>query len=355
MNTRSKVRALQVVTLSVAIFGSATAWAQFENDMERYEPDVVVGGVTAVGSERLYVVQPGDTLWDLSGAFFFDPMMWPTLWSLNPQVTNPHWIYPGDVLFIRPQTSLSGGSTLMWSDSRYSQAPRNLSIHTRTKGFIAMEDYQESGIVQYAREPKEMLATYDEVYIDFTAAKSVRAGDLYTIYRVERDVPRPDGDGNVGKLVKFLGIVRVLDTSKPLVRGVVLHAYEEIYRDDLVTGIFEHQKITNPVSNSVDLEGVILAAYEDTNELAEHAYVFIDKGREHGVLPGNRFVLRERGDPYFQQHRTKSLDRDLEDFPWEQIGEMMVVESFDNHCVAIMTASIHEVAVGHSVLMFRGY
>ena len=49
---------------------------------------------------EIYIVQDGDTLWDISSVFLRDPWHWPEIWFKNPQIENPHLIFPGDQLAI---------------------------------------------------------------------------------------------------------------------------------------------------------------------------------------------------------------------------------------------------------------
>ena len=61
-----------------------------------------------------YVVVKGDTLWDISSMFLRDPWLWPEVWYVNPQIANPHLIYPGDILTLvyvdgKPQLRMTRG------------------------------------------------------------------------------------------------------------------------------------------------------------------------------------------------------------------------------------------------------
>lgn len=60
-------------------------------------------GLTALLASA-YIIKEGDTLWDLSDEFLHDPFAWPDLWENNRHIQDPHWIYPGDSLYLGDST-----------------------------------------------------------------------------------------------------------------------------------------------------------------------------------------------------------------------------------------------------------
>ena len=82
-----------------------------------------------------YTVQKGDTLWGISSTFLRDPWLWPEVWYINPQVANPHLIYPGDTLALafgkdgRPIIRLEQGGAARL-DPRLRSSPLDGAIPT---------------------------------------------------------------------------------------------------------------------------------------------------------------------------------------------------------------------------------
>ena len=90
--------------------------------------------VTLVANHpQTYTVQSGDTLWDISGRFLERPWQWPSLWEANPQIANPHLIYPGDVLALtyrdgRPILGLAARSRNVKLSPRIREFPHDDAI-----------------------------------------------------------------------------------------------------------------------------------------------------------------------------------------------------------------------------------
>lgn len=336
---------------------------------EKTQPAIAVQETAKTG-ERTYVVQQGDTLWSIAEGLYEEPWYWPSLWSYNPQITNPHLIYPGDVLFLsrRPPPG-QAQKAVTFAASRFTpvkQAPVEL---VRRVGYISSRDYRESGVVEASREERNMLGSLDEVYVRFQMRRCreeteearrkdpdaflgpcVRDGDRYTLYRVEREVVHPITGKVVGYKIDFLGEGKVLGTVRPLAQVLVTRAHSEISRGDLVTNVFEPLTLVKPVPNKQELVATVLDFHHESTAAGQFHYVYVDRGADDGVERGNRFEIMWRGDGL-----RRGQVPNLRDYPDEQIGIALVIEAYDRHSLAVLTHSVREIERGMAAVMAKGF
>ena len=336
---------------------------------------------SAKTGERTYMVAPGDSLWSIAEGLYNEPWYWPSLWSYNPQITNPHLIYPGDVVYLSRRASpLTKVKAITFASSRFGRSKVTPVALARRVGYVSARDYRESGVIEGSREERNMLGTLDEVYVRFQlprcsaqnkaleeAAKKpldvskpadklvfvgpcVRDRDHYVIYRMERAVYHPITGVRLGYKINFLGEGEVINTKRKLVGMVLAKAYTEISRGDLVTNVFKPLSLVSPRPNDKELVATIIDFHHETTAAGQYSYVYIDKGAEDGVRRGNRFEIVWRGDGLRGAAVTG-----IEDYPDEQIGVAMVVEAYDRHSLAIMTHTVREIERGMAAVMAKGF
>src|ERR1035437_9153443 len=105
---------LLTATLAVITFAPLSAFAQADEEEQGGDDTAAPEGSATIAPEKpvkgtrpantgqasapgtQHRVEKGDTLWDLSQKFLGSPWYWPKVWSYNPEIANPHWIYPGN-------------------------------------------------------------------------------------------------------------------------------------------------------------------------------------------------------------------------------------------------------------------
>lgn len=361
----------QQVALAVAAATLLAASAQAQMLPDRDAPAIAVQESSKTG-ERIYVVEQGDTLWSIAEQQYDDPWYWPSLWSYNPQVTNPHQIYPGDVLYLSrkpPPAVKQIGKSIEFPDSRYKTVKRSPIELVRRVGYISSRDYRESGVIEASREERNMLGQLDEVYVRFQMRRCsegtaearekdpdafvgpcVKDGDRHTVYRVEREVVHPLTGKVIGFKINFVGEGKVVRTNRPLASMLLTRSYSEMSRGDLVTNVFEPLTLSKSVTNKVELLATIVDFHHETTAAGQFHYVYIDRGAEDGVEKGNRFEIMWRGDGL-----RRGQVGNLKDYPDEQIGVATVIEAYDRHSLAVLTSSVREIERGMPAVMAKGF
>lgn len=311
---------------------------------------ILVSG-SALSEPNIYVAEEGDSLWDIADRFFNDPWYWPTLWSFNPHITNPNWIFPGDLVYLVPPSTIERPQEgLSVTESRYAARAQVEAALGRRVGFISEDKHKGSGEITNSREERLMLAERDETYIRFNTARKVKVGDLFLVYRVEDDIDHPVTDDRLGYRVRYLGVVKVISTEKALNKAVLVRSFLEIERGDRVAPYAPVQRLVPPVRNAAAVAGNIVDTFDAVEMLGEYYYAVIDRGTKHGVTAGNRFILRERGDG-----RVETPKKKMDDFPYETYGEVLIIDPQEQTSLGIVTYSNHEISIGAPCDMMAGY
>jgi len=334
---------LFIMMFAIALTGADRALAQ------RMPVIQVSGG--SVAESNVYIAQEGDSLWDICDRFFGDPWYWPVLWSINPQITNPNWIFPGDTINLSPPVPVSRQKLgYAVSESHYTVMSHHKKALARQVGFLSTKAVEASGVIGNSREEREMLGQFDEVYIRYNGHRKVHTGDKFLIYEVQNKIKHPVTGKVLGYKIRYLGVTKVLSTKTKMTRNVILMAFREIKRGDKVIPFNSITRMVPPVVNGARVSGHVVGGFTPVHVFAENDYVIIDRGSRDGLIPGNRFVITSRGDGLSEYRKGN-----LKDFPREKIGEVMVVYTQKDVCLGIVTYSLHEFAAGAYADMIPGF
>lgn len=302
---------------------------------------------------RVHVARSGDTLFDLSAFYLGDPLLWPQLWSFNPQITNPHWIYPGDAIFTEPVRE---------PEAPFRQLPASAGGFFPLGGFYTSAEFEVLGELKYADTGRRLLSTHDTVYLEIEDRDTVVVGNRYAINRV---IDRVYDDDDEIVAVKYLvtGMVEVtaLHEETELVSATITDLWDTIERGDVLFASAPQRMEIHPEPAATDLEAEIIDHLTPVTNLHEQNIVFINRGWEDGVVAGNRFVIWDRQDEgeYIRALRTRGLDYEEDirpELPWEVVGEAMVIFTTDKFSTAVITdAGMRELTDGMRVTMQTGY
>lgn len=339
-------------------------------DGEVIDPDLEDWGEFA--GSRTHTVVEGDTLWDISRRYLNDPWYWPKVWSYNPQIENPHWIYPGDQIRLGPDSGradLRPAPTAALPDlsrGSFGEAATSLDVSVAgrigyvSKGsvpaprvaFVSDREIEAAGVISRSWEEKTFLMEGDRIYIRWEDRSAVEVGGTYTIYRTEREVEHPEEGGTVGYLTRVLGTARVVEArpNAEYVTALVVRSVEEISRGDRIGPVATaliHR--VDPVPNTADVEGFILATVEEgVGEIGQGHVVFLDKGKADGLVEGNTLRVIRAGDGLEDDGFTPYFDPEL---PAETIGTLLVVDVQERTAAALVLQSIRELRIGDRVEM----
>lgn len=307
---------------------------------------------------ELHVVRSGDTLWGICSLYFGDPWQWPKIWSYNPQITNPHWIYPGDLVRLLPRGMFADQQQTNVAQNNESPEPiqdnlpapaARTNVGIKQTAFVEKSDLDKSITVDGSVDEKELLSIGDSIYLSYPANNPPKVGQRYSVYKPDNTV-KSDGK-EVGSYVRILGTVEVVSVKQDKrARGVIVEANHEIERGAKIGPLVKQYQNVSPVPPKVDAQGTIVAMLTKDQLIGQGEIIFVDLGANSGVEVGNRMFVVRRGDALPPMSKD-TVGQDDRRFPARALGEVVIVEVGKNVSVALVTLAVQEMSMGDIVMM----
>lgn len=328
------------------------------------------GGMVITGARHeipaTHTVRTGDTLWDISQHYFGNPYEWPRVWSYNPEITNPHWIYPQDQVRLAPADGAPVSATAPHPRVVSTQRRDDDTVWLREQGWLDPDALEQAGEVIGSPTDHMLMSPYDEVYVRFDHVEGTPEGE-YTIFReLEAGAREP---GEQGTLVRLLGTVRVdtWDADRHMARATLIEALEPIERGFRVAAIPRRFDVVPPVRADRDLDTQVVAQLTPHTLLGTDQIVFLPVGSEDGVRLGNRMYIIRAGDEWQRTlsaigtsparlgATTDASSTDERDYPDEVIAEGRVVSVRPHSVGLFVTRATRTIEVGDRAQLREGY
>lgn len=321
-----------------------------------------------------HAVRRGDTLWGICDFYFHNPYQWPRIWSYNAQIRNPHWIYPGDQVKLQSGADVgvgteagpAGGPKGAITDRRRQVGPD--TIFLRNEGFIEDESITW-GEINGAREEKMFLSDYDEVYLRIGSNHDVKIGQELTVFRPIKKV----GDG---KLVEIQGTVKVdqWNAKEHIARARITESLDTIERGARVAPMTRRFEVVAPVRNDNDVTASVVTSVHPHEVYGQNQVVFLDRGEDEGLKPGNRLFVIRKGDGYHATAPSNAASQRIAiesespgametirkprsdaALPEEVMAELRIISVKKGSSMALVTASRREIEIGDKAYARKGY
>lgn len=311
------------------------------------------------GHPKRYVVQAGDTLWDIAGYFLRDPWRWPDIWDANPEIDNPHLIFPGDVLYL----SFVDGQPRL-SRNRSHDGPRDIKLSPRERRETLTRPIPTipiDAIQQFLVRPRVMsrqeldaaprVVAFVEEHIAGGAGDPIYVSALEDDYTRKFDVLRigeafidPDTGENLGHEAIYIGDAELLRTGDPA-KLLVTSSAREVLNDDRLLPDSEEEAFENfqPSPAPPFTEGKIIALLDGLNQIGQHSVVVVNKGMDDGLEPGHVMKILQRSRPPRTVSGSGFL-RSKPTLPLEEAGLLMVFRPFERVSYALVmraTRALH--------------
>ena len=327
-----------------------------------------------------YTTKEGDTLWSICERHYGDAELWPKLWQMNPFITNPHLILPGEIITLFEKEPVKKTEPPKVDTPKVDQVvtekgPGGIDVSSITVlnsiGFLSLTELEPWGRVYASNSSRLILSKGDTLFANFGNRTDVKVGDKLSIVRPSGMLTHPLTEKSMGYVVKILGTLVLKELiNKGIYLAQITEGFKDISIGDIIVPCETVPQCVEPLPTEQDSRGIIVATKDMVETFGRYSVVYLDRGSNHGIRAGNVLELvkiQYLPDPPF---KTEPVEKIISEFfksstaveaynrlfekkqLYESgVGQMIVVDSRPDTATAVVLSTKENLKVG---TFFRG-
>ena len=310
-----------------------------------------------------YVVQEGDTLWDISQKYLSDAWLWPEIWQINEQIDNPHLIYPGDLIglvykgeevkvSVVQRSAAAKGVVKLTPSARISSLASAIppipmtaisSFMTNSR-IVKSNELKDAPYVVAGDDNRILAGGGGKVYARGFGKVDPEVG--YGIFRKGQVFVDPDTSEILGLEAREVGAGAVAAWDGDVATLSLSNAREEVMIGDRLLTSEDRQVIANfmPSAPPKDVYGRMIAVLGGVTQIGQYQVVVINQGERDGVVEGNVLAVYKTGSTIIDRVTSAKVR-----LPSERAGLMMLFRVFDKVSYGLILKALRPLSVGDEI------
>lgn len=309
------------------------------------------------GHPDRYTVVKGDTLWDISGRFLRQPWKWPEIWHANPQVENPHLIYPGDQLSLvyvdgQPRLLLERGEsrgTIKLSpkvrSTPMAEAIPAIPLEAINSFLLSNrivddpEQFLSAPYIVAGNAERVVSGAGDRVYARGSFDESA---PVYGIFRQGKTYLDPDTQEFLGINADDIGSGEIVAEEGDVGTMELSRSTQEVRLGDRLFPT-EERAITStfmPSEPADEISGLILDVPRGVTQIGQFDVVTLNKGARDGLVEGNVLAVYKTGETVRDRVTGEQVK-----IPDERAGLLMVFRTYEKLSYGLVLGATRQLAI----------
>ena len=309
-------------------------------------------------SPNSYTVRKGDTLWDISNAFLKSPWLWPEIWHANPQIHNPHLIFPGDLVSLvyidgRPRlTVVSRGNTgrTVKLSPKVRKLPAESAIPAiplsainaylnNSRIFSSESELGKAPYIFASKDGRSASSMGDKVY---GRGEFSNLGQNYEVYRKGMVLIDPVSGENLGIVGEEIASLNVKKVTGDVATLVIQEARREVRTGDRLVLEEPFSLVTTffPRAPDAPIEGAIVTNLNGSSKAVRFDTVVINRGQRESLRQGDILAI------YKTMQVTDEISNELITLPPERVGLVMVYRPFERLSYGLVLSASEDIESG---------